>query len=232
MNIAICEDNEKEAVQLKLMLENYMPHSLLISDIDIYSNATSFLESEKIYDLVVFDCKLPDIDGVEAAKIFRKKNSVAAIIFITAFLEYATGGYEVDALRFLLKPVNPKKLAEALVALENKFKNECMLEITGQHEPYYAKSTDIMYIEVVERRTIVRFEDFSVESHKSLATFEQEIRSDAFFKTRRQFIVNMKFIQRKNGNEIYMQNGEKVIISRRRLANFNEKYANFLKFNR
>ncbi|MBR3974785.1 MAG: response regulator transcription factor [Clostridia bacterium] len=232
MNIAICEDNEKEAVQLKLMLENYMPHSLLISDIDIYSNATSFLESEKIYDLVVFDCKLPDIDGVEAAKIFRKKNSVAAIIFITAFLEYATGGYEVDALRFLLKPVNPKKLAEALVALENKFKNECMLEITGQHEPYYAKSTDIMYIEVVERRTIVRFEDFSVESHKSLATFEQEIRSDAFFKTRRQFIVNMKFIQRKNGNEIYMQNGEKVIISRRRLADFNEKYANFLKFNR
>jgi len=232
LNIAICEDNEKEAVQLKLMLENYMPHSLLISDIDIYSNATSFLESEKIYDLVVFDCKLPDIDGVEAAKIFRKKNSVAAIIFITAFLEYATGGYEVDALRFLLKPVNPKKLAEALVALENKFKNECMLEITGQHEPYYAKSTDIMYIEVVERRTIVRFEDFSVESHKSLATFEQEIRSDAFFKTRRQFIVNMKFIQRKNGNEIYMQNGEKVIISRRRLADFNEKYANFLKFNR
>ncbi len=232
MNIAICEDNEKEAVQLKLMLENYMPHSLLISDIDIYSNATSFLESEKIYDLVVFDCKLPDIDGVKAAKIFRKKNSVAAIIFITAFLEYATGGYEVDALRFLLKPVNPKKLAEALVALENKLKNECMLEITGQHEPYYAKSTDIMYIEVVERRTIVRFEDFSVESHKSLATFEQEIRSDAFFKTRRQFIVNMKFIQRKNGNEIYMQNGEKVIISRRRLADFNEKYANFLKFNR
>ena len=145
MNIAICEDNEKEAVQLKLMLENYMPHSLLISDIDIYSNATSFLESEKIYDLVVFDCKLPDIDGVEAAKIFRKKNSVAAIIFITAFLEYATGGYEVDALRFLLKPVNPKKLAEALVALE--FKSNTLLSILQLScalgcflAPYYVQS--------------------------------------------------------------------------------------------
>ena len=232
MNIAICEDNEKEAEQLKLMIENYMPNSLLISDIDIYSNATLFLESEKIYDLVVLDCKLPDINGVEAAKLFRKKNSVAVIIFITAFLEYATGGYEVDALRFLLKPVNPKKLAEALVAFENKIKNECMVEIKGMYEPYYVKSTDIMYIEVVERKTIVRLDGNSVESHKTLAVFEKEIRSDAFFKTRRQFIVNMKFIQRKNGNELYMLNGEKVIISRRRLADFNEKYANYLKYNR
>lgn len=232
MNIAICEDNEKEAEQLKLMIENYMPNSLLISDIDIYSNATLFLESEKVYDLVVLDCKLPDINGVEAAKLFRKKNSVAVIIFITAFLEYATGGYEVDALRFLLKPVNPKKLAEALVAFENKIKNECMVEIKGMYEPYYVKSTDIMYIEVVERKTIVRLDGNSVESHKTLAVFEKEIRSDAFFKTRRQFIVNMKFIQRKNGNELYMLNGEKVIISRRRLADFNEKYANYLKYNR
>lgn len=232
MNIAICEDNEKEAEQLKLMIENYMPNSLLISDIDIYSNANLFLESEKIYDLVVLDCKLPDINGVEAAKLFRKKNSVAVIIFITAFLEYATGGYEVDALRFLLKPVNPKKLAEALVAFENKIKNECMVEIKGMYEPYYVKSTDIMYIEVVERKTIVRLDGNSVESHKTLAVFEKEIRSDAFFKTRRQFIVNMKFIQRKNGNELYMLNGEKVIISRRRLADFNEKYANYLKYNR
>lgn len=231
MNIAICEDNEMEATQLKLKIENYMPKSIIITDIDIYADATSFLESDKVYDLVVFDCSLPDMDGVEAAKLYRKKYPVAVIVFITAFIEYATGGYEVEALRYLLKPVCNEKLSEALIAFENKLKTECTVEIRGQHDPYYVKSTDIMYIESVGRKTIVRLDGISVESHKSLAVFEQEIRCDTFLKTRRQFIVNMKYIRRKDGNELYIENGEKVIISRRRLADFNEKYANYLKFN-
>ncbi len=231
MNIAICEDNEMEAAQLKLKIENYMPKSIIITDIDIYTDAASFLESDKVYDLVVFDCSLPDMDGVEAAKLYRKKNPVAVIVFVTAFIEYATGGYEVEALRYLLKPVSNEKLSEALIAFENKLKSECTVEIRGQHDPYYVKSTDIMYIESVGRKTIVRLDGISVESHKSLAVFEQEIRCDTFFKTRRQFIVNMKYIRRKDGNELYIENGEKVIISRRRLADFNEKYANYLKFN-
>ena len=231
MNIAICEDNEMEAVQLKLEIENYMPKSIVISDIDIFNDAASFLGSKKVYDLVVFDCSLPNMDGVSAAKLYRKKNPVAVIIFVTAFIEYATGGYEVEALRYLLKPISKEKLSEALIAFENKIRSECMVEIRGQHEPYYVKSTDIMYIESVGRRTIVRLEDGDVESHKSLAAFEQEIRCTAFFKTRRQFIVNMKYIRKKEGNELYFQNGERATISRRRLAEFNEKYANYLKFN-
>ncbi len=230
MNIAICEDNLSEANALSVKVENYMPKSILITAIDIYENAESLLQSDELYDLVIFDCKLPDMDGVEAARLYREKNRFAVIIFVTAYIEYAAGGYEVDALRYLLKPVSNEKLSEALVAFESSLRGDCTVEIRGLHEPFFVKSSEIMYIEALGRRTVVRLEGMSVESHKSLSVFEQEIRSDAFFKTRRQFIVNMKYIRRKDGNELYMENGEKVIISRRTLASFNKAYANYLKF--
>jgi len=231
LNIAICEDNLQEAQSLKLRIEKYMPNSIVISDVDIFEDAGSLLESDVIYDLVVFDCKLPDMDGVEAAKLYKEKNRFAVVIFITAYIEYATGGYEVDALRYLMKPVSNEKLSEALVAFESRLKHECIVDIRGLHEPFFVKSTEIMYIESVGRRTIVRLQGMSVESHKSLAVFEKEIRSEAFYKTRRQFIVNMKYIRRKDGNELYMENGEKVTISRRSIAGFNKMYANYLKYN-
>lgn len=230
MYIAICEDNLSEAAALKTKIENYMPNSILITRIDIFECAEKLLASDEVYDLVVLDCKLPDIDGVEAARLYREKNRFAAIIFVTAYIEYAAGGYEVDALRYLLKPISNDKLSEALVAFESSIRSDCTVEVRGLHEPFFVKSSEIMYIEAVGRKTVVRLVGTSVESHKSLAVFEQEIRSDAFFKTRRQFIVNMKYIRRKDGNELYMENGEKVIISRRTLANFNRAYINYLKF--
>ncbi len=230
MNIAICEDNISEANVLKVKIENYMPKSILITKIDIFECAEDLLGSDELYDLVVFDCKLPDMDGVEAARLYREKNRFATIIFVTAYIEYAAGGYEVDALRYLLKPISNEKLSEALVAFECSLRSDCTVEIRGMHAPFFVKASEIMYIEAVGRRTVVRLEGTAVESHKSLSVFEHEIRSDAFFKTRRQFIVNMKYIRRKDGNELYMENGEKVIISRRTLANFNKVYANYLKF--
>lgn len=230
MNIAICEDNISEATVLKIKIENYMPKSILITKIDVFESGGELLDSDEMYDLVIFDCKLPDMDGVEAARLYREKNRFAIIIFVTAYIEYAAGGYEVNALRYLLKPISNEKLSEALVAVESELRNDCTVEIRGLQEPFFVKSSEIIYIEAVGRRTVVRLEGTSVESHKSLSVFEQEIRSDAFYKTRRQFIVNMKYVRRKDGNELYMKNGEKVIISRRTLANFNKVYANYLKF--
>lgn len=230
MNIAICEDNINEAQSIKIKVENYMPKSIIISSIDIFETAQELLDSATVYDLVIFDCKLPDMDGVEAAGIYKEKNRYAEIIFVTAFIEYAACGYEVDALRYLLKPVSNEKLSEALVAFENRLRHECVVEIKGSHEPFFVKSSEIMYIESVGRKTIVRLEGMSVESHKSLAAFERDIRSEAFFKTRRQFLVNMKYVRRKNGSELIMENGEKVSISRRSLMDFNKMYANYLKF--
>ncbi len=231
MKIAICEDNLIEAQQLAVQIENYMPKSIIISCIDIFESASQLLEDKTVYDLVFFDCKLPDSDGVEAARKYRSKNRFAAIIFVTAYIEYAAGGYEVDALRYLLKPISSEKLVEALIAFENGLRTDCTVEIKGSHEPLFVKSSEIMYIEAVGRKTIVRLEGGSVESHKTLSVFEREIRSDAFFRTRRQFIVNMKYIRRKDGSELYMENGEKVVISRRSVSDFNKQYANYLKFN-
>ncbi len=230
MNIAICEDNAAEAKDLEYRIMNYMPGSILVSSIDVYSSASDLLESDIVYELVVFDCKLPDMDGVQAARQYREKNRFAAIIFVTAFIEYAAGGYEVDALRYLLKPVSNDKLCEALVAFETSLKNEHTIELRGGHEPYFVKSSEIMYFESVDGKTLVRLEGMSVDTNKPLSAFEKEIRSDAFYKTRRNFIVNMKYIRRKDGNTLYMANGEKVIISRRCISGFNKSYSVYLKF--
>lgn len=230
MKVAICEDIMEEASLLKSKIENYMPKSCFLTGIDLYATGTELLDAKTYYDLIFIDCRLPDMTGIELAQKLRERNNCSSIIFVTAFIEYATDGYKVNALRYLIKPVENDKLAEALVAYENHTKDDCTIELTGQHVPFFAKSSEIMYIESLGKRTVVRLKDQSVESAISLDTFLKDIQSSSFFRTSRQFIVNMKYISRKEKERLIMDNGEVVTVSRRKLAEFNKQYLNYLKF--
>lgn len=229
MKIAICEDMLPEALSLQKKITEFLPAGCIADTIDIFSSGEELLSSDIYYDLLFIDCRLTDMSGIELAGRIRENNTTSVIIFVTSFLEYAADGYSVDALRYLLKPVDNNKLAEALLAFEKHSNREKTVEVTDTRTPIYAKPSEIMYIESLGRYSLIRLKDQSVNSAKSLDVFEKELQSDMMFRTSRQFIVNMKYIGRKEKDFLVMDNGEIVMISRRRLSEFNERYAYFLK---
>lgn len=230
MQIAIIEDNAAEARQLKEKTLYLLPESLGLTTIDLFASANQFLNADRYYDLLLIDCLLPDMSGVELAKTIRQTNRTTAFIFTTAYMEYAAEGYETNAMRYLLKPIEDQKLQEALMYFANSLATDTIVELTGTiRHASYAQKSDILYIEYVGRKIIVRLSDKSVESHKSIKEFESTLGTEFFYRTSQRFLVNFKHIISKNNNVLTMQNGELVVISGRKLTAFNQAYIQFLK---
>ena len=145
-------------------------------------------------------------------------------------MDYAAEGYETNAMRYLLKPIEDHKLQEALLFFAKSISENSIIELTGTTRyATYAKKSEILYVEYVGRKIIVRLEGKSVESHKTMKEFETTLDPDFFYRTSQRFLVSFRHIIGKNNNVLVMQNGEHVTISRRRLTPFNQAYIQFLK---
>ena len=230
MRIAIIEDNKSEAQALKEQILQLSDDTFAISDIDLYFSAEQFLDRPRYYDLMLIDCLLPEISGIELAKRIRQTNLTTAFIYTTAHMDFAAEGYETDAMRYLLKPISDERLREALLHFSKNTAPEQIIELSGTtRHSVYAKKSDILYVEYVGRKVIVRMKDGSVETNKPMKEFETDLGTDSFFRTSQRFLVNFRHINEKKDNLLIMENGERVTISRRRLIPFNQAYIQFLK---
>lgn len=230
MRIAICEDESVSARRLASMVEKQMTQLGFAAKTDVFLSAKELLESPINYELLLLDCKLDAGTGIDVARELRERGSQAAIIFVTAYDEYVYEGYEVNAYRYLLKPVDPAVLRKTLSDFVSHYEREKYLDFVSGKRVVRLKLNEIMYIESSEKHSIVRHVDGSYETSVPIAELQARIGSYAFFRTHRRFIVNMKYIMEVDKNIIRLTNDEKIEISRRNLVSFNKCYMNFLKY--
>ena len=230
MRIAICEDEKVSAQQLATMVGQQMATLGVAAKMDIYLSAKELLDSSVIYDLLLLDCKLDEGTGIDVARELRERGCETTIIFVTAFDDYVYEGYEVNAYRYLLKPIDTAVLHKTLSDFVAHFEREKYLDFVSGKRMVRLKLNEIMYIESSEKHSIVRHVGGSYETSVTIAELQARINSYAFFRTHRRFIVNMKYIMEVDKNIIRLTNDEKIEISRRNLAMFNKCYMNYLKY--
>lgn len=107
VRVAVVEDDEKAAATLKQYLTRYGEENQISFKIGMYSNAISILEQYSAnYDIIFMDIRMPYLNGMDAAHRLRVLDSTVALIFVTSLTQYAVSGYEVDAMDYIIKPVN------------------------------------------------------------------------------------------------------------------------------
>lgn len=230
MNIAICEDNELTALEIKNSVVDIFARSNIECAVDIYSCAGSFESSDKEYDLIFLDCRLPDKNGIDVGRQLREKGDEAVLIFVTAYNEYVYDSFEVNAFRYILKPINKAMLTKSVNSFIDYYEKGAYVEVPTSHKSHIIKLSEIIYIEANDKRSVVRLLNQSIDSTKSIADYQEEITSPAFFRTHRRFLLNMKYIADINNNIITLVNSERVEVSRRNVAAFNKAYINYLKY--
>ena len=119
MKIAICDDDWHMQQTLRLFIDQtYQDLDMLV---DGFTSGEALLaavqKQSQPYQLILLDIEMRGIDGIETAKRLRKLLPDCYIIFITSHDEFALTGYEVAAFRYLVKPVQPEKLTEAISAV-------------------------------------------------------------------------------------------------------------------
>lgn len=151
MKIAIVEDDEAAKQQLEQCLDQYDAEYHCGFEITWYPSGTEFLEQwNQNAEIVFMDVEMPGLNGVDTARKMRETAPDAVLMFVTNLAQYAIAGYEVNALDFVLKPVNyfsfKLKITRALEAAQKN--HGSILQVNTDHGTEYIKATEVWYIEV------------------------------------------------------------------------------------
>ena len=236
----IIDDERLAREELKLLLKDY--HEIDI--IDEAKNGEEAIEKIKALkpDLIFLDISMPEMNGFE---ILKQLEEIPKVIFVTAFDEYAIKAFEVNALDYVMKPVDPARLDESIQKLNLKEE-----DFTSQFEGAISRKdraltlTDSVFIKDGEKCWFIElskvimlesdgnyvkvyFDNFRPLVLRSLNSFEERLDPEHFFRANRKFIINLKWISQienwfNGGLQVELREGEKIEISRRQAIRFKE----------
>ncbi|MBP3718229.1 MAG: response regulator transcription factor [Eubacterium sp.] len=205
MRIAVCDDEEKFRNQARDMVDK-LAGSLDVV-VDAYSDGNQLLAAfdKKPYDVLFLDIEMPVMDGITLAKKLRERSDSIYIVFLTGHVEYALEGYEVNALRYLTKPVQEEKLREVLrfVMDQNTSKKQLMIKEDG--EELLLNIADIIYFEAQNQYVMIYTEDEEHLIRYNIGDFEEQLKKDGFFRTHRGYLVSLAKVKKLVKNEVIME---------------------------
>lgn len=233
IKIAICEDQKKIGEEISKRLKEISKG--FVSEIDLFETGEDLLYAikEKRYDIYYLDIVLNNsgIDGYELAKELRGRQHDAILIFLSCYHEeYACEAYEVDALRFLRKPIEECKFVEAFSkAVEIIYKKQKMFYYMSDYIEKEIQMKEIRYFESQGRKIVMNTVKGKNEVfYGTLKSVQKRLEQNFFCLCHTSFLVNIAYIKNITGKYIVMDNGEELPISRTYTAEIRKKYANYL----
>lgn len=215
MKIAICDDEIYQIDLLKKLIAVWAKNNNIKIKINTYNSAEDFKSFKIECDVLLLDIQMPGQNGFELAKELRHNNELLIIIFITGVPDYIQEGYEVSALHYLLKPVDEHKLYNTLdkaYKTLNTTKKSIVITQLGEH--YRILLDDIIFIESFGHNLNIITITKSYEIRKNISEIETEL-DNRFFRCHRSYIVMMKYVKNISANEILLDNGQHVPLSRK-----------------
>lgn len=204
LNAIIVDDERLARKELILMLNEFANINVIGEAADI--KTAQKLLSENSVDLVFLDIQMPGESGFDLINSIPIKTKV---IFVTAFDEYAIRAFDVNALDYLLKPVNPKRLKETIERIEELSKNDSTAEnskkllesdrllVTLNSKLQFIKIKNIIYISAAGDYTEIQTSDNQKGiTLKSIKEWEARLPETLFARIHRSTIVNLEFIER------------------------------------
>lgn len=227
MRAVIVEDSRLARAELKTLLAVH-------PEVEVVAEASNSAEAEVMIcqygpELVFLDIHLPGRDGFE---LLAGLEVVPCIIFTTAYEEYAVRAFDVGAVDYLLKPIRPQRLAQALERLSGldteatspedsevlAIENRILIKDGDRY--HLVELASIRCFENCGNYTRVYFDDQTPLIYRSLKKLETRLPTQLFVRVNRQQIVNLRFVSQvepwfNGGLQLTMDDGRGIEVSRR-----------------
>lgn len=238
MRAIIIDDERLARAELKKLLQEF-PEVEVVDEAANAEEGINKIESQRP-DLIFLDIQMPGKTGFDMLSDLEKTPQV---IFTTAYDEYALKAFEVNALDYLLKPVEPKRLADAIQKLHftdgkearpvmENMNNSILSEndqvfVKDGERCWFVKLNEIRLFESVGNYAKVFFGPNKPLILKSLNALEERLDEKFFFRANRKHIVNLRMIEKiepyfNGGLLLELKGGEKIEVSRRQTVKFKE----------
>jgi DNA-binding LytR/AlgR family response regulator len=230
LKIAIVEDNGEEQKQLCELLRTYEKTHDCPMEIRMYSDGSEILENYPAgVSLILMDIDMKQINGIEAARQIRTFDANVILVFITNMVQYALAGYEVEALDFLVKPLDDYKLAWEMDRILKKQEENCPCYFLAKdnYGTHHINTDDIYYIETAQRKLIIHTKSRKISCSMAMREAEKQLAPRHFFRIHTAFLVNMKYVRLVRENEIVIEDTA-LPISRYRKKDFQTAFTIFM----
>ncbi|MBI9107799.1 MAG: response regulator transcription factor [Spirochaetales bacterium] len=234
LRISICDDSPEEIENIIILLSEYSKTYPL--RIETYTSSLDFMdviENESEADIYLLDIIMPYYTGLDLGKTIIERYGNAALIFFTTSTEYALDAYEIDALQYLLKPVNKQSLFKALDRARSLLrKKQKIVMINSKEGLIPIVHREIQFVEYLNHCNYFHILDDTIQSKSHRDSFEQSIselfNDELFIQTHRAFLVNMWHIRRMEHDFFIMSDSSIIPISKNRLKDVRGRYMSFL----
>ena len=231
LHIAVCDD---EAIDRRCIVDStqeILTKEGLDCVIDAYSNGADLfaaIQKGVRFHILLLDVMMEQMDGMDLAAALRKLGNDTAIIFISSNREMAMRGYEVEAMRYLGKPINQERLREALLfCCRKQFEQKEILLPTANGDSRVSPS-DIIYAEVRERGARLVLREGQMEVNLKISELESMLPARQFVLCHRSILVNLAFVQSLRYCELELKTGHFLPVSRLRQTELRKKLVRYL----
>ena len=193
-------------------------------------------------DVIFLDIQMPEKTGFD---LLEELDQVPHVIFTTAYDEYALKAFQVNALDYLLKPIEPKRLEDAVLKLQGKMEGiikregleglgsqkkltlEDQVFVKDGDRCWFVRLSNVRLFESDGNYIKVYFDNFKPMIHKSLNALDERLDEKSFFRASRKHIINLGWVEAiepwfNGGLVVTLKGGDRIEVSRRQAARFKE----------
>ena len=221
MKVVICDDDKLYTEDVFANVQNILAENRLTAKIDTFTDSKKLFKNSTSYDIAFLDVEMKPYSGIETARQLKAINKNIVIFFITSYDKYLDEAMDINAFRFIKKPLDVKRLRsgvkKALALIDN---TQISFYLKKDNSLITVSSNDIVYIEIVGRTTEVILENTKYISSSSISFWENKLVASFFYRVHKNYIINMKYITSYQRDMVELAGNYRIPISYRKQSAF------------
>ena len=230
LTVAVVEDDLEMNNLIQTYLRQYeQEHQISIETASFLDGSEIAEHYSPIYDIILMDIAMPGMDGMEAARRIRARDSNVVLVFITNIAHYAIDGYSVEALDFVLKPLDyyafSLRLARAIDRVERQAGGKILLTLSGHSIRLYVRN--IHYVDIQNRMLCYHTDQGNFTLRGTMQTAEEQLVPHHFARCNYWYLVNLRHVTEVRKNTVIVA-GTELAVSRRNRSAFLTALTNYI----
>lgn len=229
--IAVCDDEAVACSKIAGKIRGILEEMKVPCQVRQFYGGRELLQSQETFDIIFLDIIMGGLDGMRTAKMVREKAYDKLLVFISASRDYVFDAYDVEAFQYLVKPIDDKKLKSVLqkAVRKTKERSQAFLIVNRDRQKKKLFLDDIYYFEIRGRMIEAHGIGGIFSYYEQIGLLEKELQGKGFFRCHKSYLVNLKYVDGYNRQEIMLDNGERIVIAKRRYEAFCEGILQYMR---
>lgn len=228
LRIAVCDDQPQDRQTVLNLIADYLDQNNLYALITPYPSGEALLAADiSSYSLVILDIFMAEMNGMETAKALIEKNNHLQIVFATTSLEFAAEAFEIEALHYIVKPVEKEQFYRVLDKFFEGYTSVRTVEVRVGRLEESVYISDLLYIEAKGKKTLLHLKNGTLEASESLSEMAELLPKEEFCQPIRWALVSMKKIISVSSAALKLEDQTEIPISRGKREEIKKAFADF-----